>query len=207
MNHEFIIAISDRKQRERQARINLILQSAARVFARQGYHNASMDLIAEEAELGKATIYYYYKSKDELLQGILAEGIHEFFINLEKAFEAESDSIMKIRLVIRESVAFFERHPDYFKLYMYLNVHPAFRERIYQSLHPVLVNNLSMLRSVFIQAGKEGQIKEIPGEHLLSIFGSLVMGMDIFSAHLSSDKLRARARWMEEIFLRGILNN
>jgi len=199
------MAISDRKQRERQARIDLILQSAARVFARQGYHNASMDLIAEEAELGKATIYYYYKSKEDLLQGILTEGIREFFANLEEAFKKESDSINKIRLVIRHSVAFFEQHPDYFKLYMYLNVHPAFRERIYRTLHPALENKLAMLHGVFVQAAAEGRIKEIPPEPLLSVFGSLVMGMGIFSSSLNPDKLRERAFWMEKIFLQGIL--
>ncbi len=200
------MSIADRKERERQARIQLILQAGARVFAAHGYHSASMDLIAEEAELGKATIYYYYKSKEELLHGILTDGVQDFFSQLEEALQHEQDPISKIRLVIRHSVEFFEKHPDYFKLYMYLNVHPRLRKRIYKSLHPVLVNKLKILRAMFMQAQEQGKIRKIPVDHLLSIFGSLVMGMGVFSfAHADKKQMRKQSQWIEDVFLNGVL--
>ncbi|MFQ5960035.1 MAG: TetR/AcrR family transcriptional regulator [Candidatus Methylomirabilales bacterium] len=54
-----IIVDKDRKRRE-------ILQAAMRVFARDGYHRAKMEAVAEEAGIGKGTVYEYFKSKTEL---------------------------------------------------------------------------------------------------------------------------------------------
>lgn len=54
-----IIVDKDRKRRD-------ILQAAMRVFARDGYHRAKMEAVAEEAGIGKGTVYEYFKSKTDL---------------------------------------------------------------------------------------------------------------------------------------------
>lgn len=202
------MGISDRKERERQARRNLILQAGVRVFAKHGYHRASMDLIAEEAELGKATLYYYYKNKESLLLGILTEGIKDFFHRLEQVFQTVSDPIEKLRLVVQESVLFFESHPDYFKLYMYLNVHPVFRKKILRQMHPMLTQKTAIIQRVFEEAQSKGLITpEVPISQLLSIFGSLVMGMGIFSSgRLNHDQLKEQAKYVEKVFFEGVLH-
>ncbi len=200
------MSISERKKREHKARLNLILKAGARVFAKQGYHRASMDLIAEEAELGKATLYYYYKSKESLLLGILTEGIKDFFYRLEQVFLSESDPIEKLKLTVHESIVFFEQYPDYFKLYMYLNVHPAFRKKIYRQMHPMLTQKIQMVQHVFEEAQKTKRIKDIPVPDLLSIFGSLVMGMGIFSSgHLNHKQLMEQEKFINLVFLEGIM--
>ena len=200
------MAIADRKRRERRARMQLILNAGARVFARHGYHRASMDLIAEEAELGKATLYYYYKNKDDLLLGILTEGIKDFFTQLEQSLQTNEDPIEQLKITIRESMLFFERHPDYFKLYMYLNVHPAFRKKIYRLMHPLLTQKIGMIKQIFQEGQAQGRIKDIPAEHLQAIFGSLVMGMGIFSTgKMTHEQLEERAHYLEQVFFTGIV--
>ncbi|MFQ5541718.1 MAG: TetR/AcrR family transcriptional regulator, partial [Candidatus Binatia bacterium] len=54
-----IIVDKDRKRRE-------ILQAAMQVFAREGYHRARIEAVAEEAGIGKGTVYEYFKSKTDL---------------------------------------------------------------------------------------------------------------------------------------------
>jgi len=197
---------SERKERERQARIELILKAGARVFAKEGYHDASMDMIAEEAELGKSTLYYYYKSKDELLLAVLADGMQQFFNKLEEDFNRIEDPMEQIRNIIYRSVEFFEENPDYFTLYLYLNTHPSFRERMYSSLHPVIITKLKLISSSFQKAADQGRLKDIPVPVMLSIYGSLVMGMGIFSSRRSASiSLKEKASWVERIFLEGIL--
>ncbi len=200
------MGISERKEKERQARRTRILNAGVRVFARYGYHQASMDLIAEEAELGKSTLYYYYKSKESLLLGILTQGIKEFFEQLEKTFSLQNDPLEKLSITIDESVAFFERHPDYFKLYMYLNVHPSFRKKIFRQIHPLLTQKIAMIGQVFQEGQKQGCIRDdIPANQLLSLFGSLVMGMGIFSgAHKKSEHLKQQAQYVKDVFFHGV---
>lgn len=52
-------------------RRNQIMEAAINVFARQGFHEARMDDIAQEAGLSKGALYLYYKSKDAVITAIL----------------------------------------------------------------------------------------------------------------------------------------
>ncbi|MBN1537039.1 MAG: TetR/AcrR family transcriptional regulator [Anaerolineales bacterium] len=54
-----------------EVRKNQIIQAAINVFTRQGFHGARMDDIVEESGLSKGTLYWYYKSKEELIISIL----------------------------------------------------------------------------------------------------------------------------------------
>ncbi len=48
-----------------------ILDAATNVFSRRGFHDARVDDIAEEAGLSKGTLYWYFKSKDDIIIGLL----------------------------------------------------------------------------------------------------------------------------------------
>ncbi len=63
-----------RREAERNARKKLILNSALKVFKSKGIEHATMDEIALEADFGKATLYYYFKSKEEIFNTILVTG-------------------------------------------------------------------------------------------------------------------------------------
>jgi len=62
-----------RKQRQERTRIEL-LEAAGRVFARQGYHGASVEEIAAEAGYSTGAVYSNFKGKEELF---LALNDHE----------------------------------------------------------------------------------------------------------------------------------
>lgn len=198
------MAITDRKQRERQSRLNAILTAGRIIFSRYGYHSASMDLIAEEAELGKATLYYYFKSKDELLMAILENGIHEFFDHLEQVLPQISSPLEQIRQITRVSVDFFRTHPDYFKLYIYLNAHPAFRAHVLRRIQPIIRSKLNLFINLFEKAQQEGLIKKYPVAKLISIFGSLVMGVGVFPEHLQESNPGELADLINRVFLEGV---
>jgi TetR/AcrR family transcriptional regulator, cholesterol catabolism regulator len=54
--------------RERTTRKRVeILRSAAGAFRRRGYHGASVDEIARALHMTKGNLYYYFKSKEEIL--------------------------------------------------------------------------------------------------------------------------------------------
>ena len=86
-----IIVDKDRKRRE-------ILEAAMRVFARQGYHRAKMEAVAEEAGIGKGTVYEYFKSKTDLFLAL-----HDHMLAELKAF------YMKELKGIQQPAAMLER--------------------------------------------------------------------------------------------------
>lgn len=60
-----------RRQREREQRFQTILNAAEHCFAREGYHKASVEQIADEAEVSVGTVYFYFKNKEDLLIQLL----------------------------------------------------------------------------------------------------------------------------------------
>lgn len=60
----------------------LILEAARRVFQRSGYGGARMQEIAEEAKISKASLHYYFRSKDKLFHTVFRVDIRIFLVPL-----------------------------------------------------------------------------------------------------------------------------
>ena len=61
-----MMTIQERKEREKEMRRQQIIDAAEKVFTSRGVCDATIENIAEEAELSPATLYLYFKNKDEL---------------------------------------------------------------------------------------------------------------------------------------------
>ncbi len=73
--HERGRRLVERKQREKEQRHEYILRAAERLFFSRSYDDVSMDEIATEAELSKATLYLYFKDKESLFFAVVNRGI------------------------------------------------------------------------------------------------------------------------------------
>jgi len=99
-----------RKEREREARREAILEAARRVLARKGLHDATLDEIAEEAELSKGTLYNYYKDKQDLVVSLVTRGIALFDAQIEAAMESAPDVESFVRRVLDISLQILSEH-------------------------------------------------------------------------------------------------
>jgi AcrR family transcriptional regulator len=74
-----------------------ILEAAARVFHEKGYESTSIQDIADEIGILKGSLYYYIRSKEDLLYEII-QGVHEDALaNVERLDGLEGDALQKIR--------------------------------------------------------------------------------------------------------------
>ncbi len=106
------MGVSERRERERERRRQEILAAAAHVFAERGLEGASMGAIAAEAELGKATLYYYFSTKEELHSAVLAEGTERFFASLGQVGGEVEELWELVDAVLRAYVEFFSENPE-----------------------------------------------------------------------------------------------
>lgn len=87
----------------------LILEAAEEQFSRFGYSKVTMEEIAEQAGLGKASLYYYHSTKDELFQAVLAKKFDEFEAPVLLMLESQAPLDEKIRRYVEERHLFFNR--------------------------------------------------------------------------------------------------
>lgn len=83
MDHRHKRAIQERRKRERNQRIQSILDAASKVFFSKGYIKATVDEIALEAEISKPTVYQYFKTKDDLFFSLMLPVVEEIGHQLE----------------------------------------------------------------------------------------------------------------------------
>lgn len=96
----------------RAQREHLILEVAGGVFARSGYHTASMDEIARLAEVSKPMLYTYFGSKEGLYVAYIHRTGRELLDRLVEAARREAPPLLSLRLRIAEFLAFVEEHRD-----------------------------------------------------------------------------------------------
>jgi len=67
------LEVRERRRLENDARADRIMTAAARVFARRGVENATMEMIAREAKVAVGTIYLHFASRDEVYLNLRAD--------------------------------------------------------------------------------------------------------------------------------------
>lgn len=109
------MGITDRKEREKQEMRKLIIDAAMEMFIEVGYDKTSIRSIADKIEYSPATIYLYYKDKDELLYEVQAEA----FDRLHKHFVKEvtaTDPMERLEQLLYAYLHFGIEHQDLYDL-------------------------------------------------------------------------------------------
>jgi len=107
---------AERRQREKERRRTEILDAAERLFFSRSYEEVSMEDIAREVELNKATIYLYFENKEALFATIVVRGIRIMEEKFRACMEKNVPGIVRVALMGQAYYRFSEEFPDYLRL-------------------------------------------------------------------------------------------
>ncbi|MBN2382264.1 TetR/AcrR family transcriptional regulator [bacterium] len=113
------MGIVERKQREKEQRRNAIIDAAERIFFSKGWDNATIEEVADAAELSKGTIYLYFKTKEDLYLAIHLRGQEILLLLFEAAIQDKETGFAKIRAVGEAYFEFYFKYPAYFNALTY----------------------------------------------------------------------------------------
>lgn len=100
----------------REARRRQLLQAAHQVFVAHGFHGASMDEIADVAEVSKPVLYQHFPGKRELYIALLDEHMDEFSTLLQTAMDSTSDNKLRVSATIHAYYEYIARDSQAFRL-------------------------------------------------------------------------------------------
>ncbi|MGE5485866.1 MAG: TetR/AcrR family transcriptional regulator [Ignavibacteriales bacterium] len=106
----------NRRERDRQTRRAEIIAAAEKVFFESGFDGATMDEIARVAQFTKRTVYQYFKDKEDLYFAVALKCVSELRAYVQRAVEAASTGVTKIRLLSEAYYRFSKDSPDAFRL-------------------------------------------------------------------------------------------
>ena len=95
-----------------------IIEVAAELFDRRGYHETSMQAIADRAGVRKASLYYYFASKEAILTE-LHEGFMQIVIGRQERRSAEAGLApsAQLRAIMRDVIGLMESHPGQLRIF------------------------------------------------------------------------------------------
>lgn len=108
-----------RKEREREQRKKEILDSAEKLFFKSGYDDVSMNDIANDVELNKATLYLYFGNKEELFFATVLRGAQIMISLIKEEISNSKTGVETILTFVNAYNQFVLSYPDYYRIYTY----------------------------------------------------------------------------------------
>lgn len=114
------MGVSERRERERQARKETVLDAARELLLQKGFRGTTTKVIAERCELSEATLFFYFKNKDEIMLSLLFESIEFWKTGLAELADSNVGNAKKLDHIWRLFENINDEHPEYVVISAYL---------------------------------------------------------------------------------------
>ena len=103
-------------QRPNEKKRRKITDTAAKLFATRPFHKVRLDDVAAAAQVGKGTLYVYFKSKDDLYRSLVHDGLSRLVDQLNDETGDDIPAEQALEAIVRGLVRFAFDHPYLFEL-------------------------------------------------------------------------------------------
>jgi AcrR family transcriptional regulator len=191
----------------REATRQRIMRVAAGEFARLGFDQANINVIAEQAGIGKGTIYLYFENKRDLFLAMLRFIAQAQLGAIRAALAPEGTLRQRLERLFRAFAHLAEEESDHFNVYMsaLYGVNRAFQEEATKLLRDYVAVIALMLE----QSQARGEIctpqVEASALMVLSLTESYILSAKVLGQ--SERMIVQQAGPVAELILRGISTN
>lgn len=185
-------------------KLQLILHHAAQVFSEKGYEGASVRDISRSSGVSLAGLYYYIKSKQELLYLIQVYTFKTIGARLEKRLDGLTDPVEKLRALVQNHLDYFLNHPVEMKVLSHED--EALEGEYRKEVLEIKRRYYNIAVSIFEDMRKAGMARRVnPRVAVLSLFGMMNW---IYTWHRPQvdPQADALAEAVAGMFLHGVMN-
>ena len=153
-----------------------ILDAASEVFAEKGVHETRMDDIVEKSGLSKGTLYWYFKSKDEIVLNIFERIFSREFANLENMVDANESATACIMQFTDQTSEDIKKMLRLMPL-AYEFMGWAFRKKFVQDAFKLYIHKFMDILVPIIQQGIDnGEFREVDPKTAAITLGAIFEG-------------------------------
>jgi AcrR family transcriptional regulator len=177
-NHEERRRRSRREERKKETRAELIA-AAARVFARRGFHGASLQEIGREAGYSTGAIYWYFQGKDDLFLAVYESYATTRVREWEEIHaSAEGDFAARARVYADQWMERLRREPEFMVLSLEFLVHAWRNPQLREAFgHRLASGRLALARLLEEAARADGVQLPMGPDHLATALRELGSGL------------------------------
>lgn len=171
-----------RRSRMREALIQKILDAAELTFALKGYNGATIEEIAEECDLSKQNMLYYFSSKEVLYQAVLRKIFHMWLHSLNLLSQQGEDPATMLSNYIRGKLEISRTMPNGSKVFAneIINGAPHIKQYLKDNLLPALEEDVKLVKEWISQ----GKMDDIDPYHLFFVIWASTQTYADFSSQI-----------------------
>jgi TetR/AcrR family transcriptional regulator len=181
-----------RREREKLRQRQEMLEAALDLFSQKGYHNVSMQEVAEKAEFAVGTLYKFFQNKEDLYKAMVLEQCDRFEAAFLAAMAEPKDEVEKLRNYILTKSDKFRSNLPFVRLFLAesrgvsFNLQAGLDEEMRQRYYGFL----EKLAAIFASGIKNHRFKKIAEPYFLAaafdsvIDASLLLWLDAPERHL-----------------------
>lgn len=199
--------ITDKKELLQKFRTEGILDAAIKVIAQRGLEKATMEQVAEEAGISKATIYLYFKNKEDLYYHCVMTRFEKIMCLMRQAVEGVDDPIEKIKIIVNTQVNAMEVEKDFFRVFftekmsLFLDQSTEFGQDFYKRHEEYE----ALVTGALKEGMESGALREMDPKKAFTLLFSMVRGMVMFNIICGEQgSLSSEAGLILDVFFNGL---
>jgi AcrR family transcriptional regulator len=170
--------VLDRSKRRKIRNFNKIINASYKVFSKKGLFRATLDDIAEEADVGKGTIYCHFRNKLHLVSYLAKESINELLGYCKQQIDGIEDPREIIKKLVSAHFTFFEKKRALFGTLFFIRgaLHQDFESRYIQEMQSDYGRYMSFLADTLDYGIKKGAFRSLDAVNQAYVLHGIIIG-------------------------------
>lgn len=174
-----------------------ILDAAAVVFSKKGFHQARMDEIAALANVAKGTLYYNFSSKSMLFSATVTEGLETIIKHITEKLDSNLPFIDLFRLLIETVISLYLKNNRLAKILLN-ELSSGLDTKVLAEIESVRERFMSFIADLLSRGQKRGFIKPMNAETAaIAVMGQID---SLCKFHLRNTSKISREQIIETLF-------
>lgn len=182
----------------------MILKAAAEIFSAKGFYGAKIEDIAQMAEIGKGTVYEYFRSKEQLFNELIKAGFNSLEKMLYEGMNKETDLRKKLECLVRTKIVFSQRYRLLARIVALENIpmEDSFRSWL-KELH---MRHLKTIEEMLQKGIDDRSIRPIDVSLFALLFygGTGMIGNPFIDQEISEEDIGKQAAQIVDYYFEGI---
>lgn len=190
-----------------------IITVAKERFAHFGFSKVTMDEIAQDVGMGKASLYYYFPTKERLFNAVIQEELDEFVIDAEVIIQKKIKPSEKLIEYVNKRFFYFQRFLNLGALSTFSFLHNnAVYKKYFKNFEAA---EIKLLNKIFSEGMEKNEFSKDIDKNTISTFIHILQGLRLRTAktirnqnktNSSIKNLKFEMNIIVKIFIKGISN-
>lgn len=168
------------KEQITEKRRRQILDAAIQVFSERGFHGARMDDIVKQSGLSKGALYWYFESKDQLIETILDDFFEQELVLLRAAASASGTVSERLKAFTVILVQDMQKMPAFLPIAFEFYAAATRQSPIRDTLQRHFRDYRSALMTMLDQGVESGELRQVDTESFAVGLMALLDGLTLW---------------------------